>query len=81
MDIPDELKSWETVVISANRGNKQMLPFCLRCGCPKIDEFPKVCWGCGKDTLRYEGAMPTPIISSGYTEVEAANEIINVLIR
>lgn len=74
MDIPIELKHWITLVISANAGNKQMLPFCLRCGCPKIDRYPNVCWGCGKDTERYVGNVPEAIVRRTKNEIIADNE-------
>lgn len=58
-DIPDKVAHWKAVQLVIH--GPQMMPFCLRCGRVKLDEYPKVCWGCGKDTTQYISAPPTPL--------------------
>ncbi|AXH00542.1 ImmA/IrrE family metallo-endopeptidase (plasmid) [Deinococcus wulumuqiensis] len=60
-DIPDKVAHWKAIQLAVH--GPQMMPFCLRCGRVKIDEYPKVCWGCGKDTTSYIGAPPTTLIT------------------
>lgn len=78
-DIPDKVSHWKAIQLAIH--GPQMMPFCLRCGRVKLDEYPKVCWGCGKDTTLYIGAPPTPLVVRTVEEKEADNQAGIELLR
>lgn len=79
MEVPEAVKHWK--ILNSIIHGPQMMPYCLRCGCLKLDEYPEVCWGCGKNTTLYIGEAPLPLVGTTQEDIEEMNNFAVQLLR
>lgn len=76
MEIPRKVEAWK--IIQSIIHGPCMTPFCLRCGCLKLDEYPEVCWGCGKNTTLYIDDDRRPSVNVTAQELSIRNPLVRL---